>query len=83
MIAYSLKSQYKPSLFCNFWKKLIKALSNFTFISLIIHVKETLNKSLSGFTLEFLYIARNKTDTNSELFKEGYDEAMYNNSCRS
>ncbi len=25
----------------------------------------------------FLYMVRNKTDTNSELFKEGYDVAMY------
>ena len=32
---------------------------------------------MSGFTLGFLYMARNKTDTNSELFKEGYDVAMY------
>ncbi len=29
------------------------------------------------------YMARNKTDTNSELFKEVYDEAMYKKSCRS
>lgn len=25
----------------------------------------------------FLYMVRNKTDTNSELFTEGYDVAMY------
>ena len=35
------------------------------------------------FTLGFLYMARNKTDTNSELFKESHEAAMYKNSCRS
>ena len=40
--------------------------------------KEALIKSLSDFTLGFLCIARN----NLKLFKEGYDEAMYKNSCR-
>ena len=44
--------------------------------------KEALIKSLSDFTLGFLCIARNKPDANSKLFKEGYDEAMYKNSCR-
>ena len=44
--------------------------------------KETLIKSLSDFTLEFLCIARNR-GANSELFKEGYDEAMYKISCKS
>lgn len=34
MIAYSLKIQYKHHYFVFFQKKLIKALSNFTFVSL-------------------------------------------------
>ena len=42
--------------------------------------RETLIKSLSDFTLEILCIARN--NLTRIAIKEGYDEAMYKNSCR-
>ena len=41
--------------------------------------KETLIQSLSDFILEFFIQSKESSDANSELFKEGYDEAMYKN----
>ena len=45
-------------------------------------MEETPIKSLSDLALVFSYKARNR-GANSELFKEGYDEAMYKISCKS
>ena len=44
--------------------------------------RETLIQSLSDFTLEFFMHSEESPDANSELFKEGYDESMYKNSCK-
>ena len=42
-------------------------------------MKETPIKSLSDLALVFSYNARNRGGANSELFKEGYDESLHEN----
>ena len=45
-------------------------------------LRETLIQSLADFILGFFIQSKESSDANSELFKEGYDEAMYKNSCK-